>query len=77
MYLGGRMKLALLLSLFVTACASSESSGYRVNSFSPKAGPSCPGDLVAVCDMHMGKPLLCDCVARGSIVEAEEYDYDQ
>lgn len=65
------------MSLLLLGCASTEDTPYRVNSFSPKKGPSCPGDLVAMCDMHMGKPILCECVAPSSVMGVEEYVDDE
>lgn len=66
------MKKLLIFMVLMAGCASS--GEYRENYFSPKKGPSCPGEQYAVCDMHMGKPIRCDCVIP---VEREEYvDYE-
>lgn len=53
-------KLYLTTLIVLAGCATSDE--YRVNAFSPKKGPACPGDQYAVCDMHMGKAILCECV---------------
>jgi hypothetical protein len=63
------------LMLFVVLLAGCASTGeYRENSFKPKKGPSCPGDQYAICDMHMGKPLICECV--NPVERGEIYDYE-
>jgi len=30
-----------------------------------------------MCDMHMGKPILCECVAPSSVMGVEEYVDDE
>jgi len=65
------MKRLMIFVALLAGCASTDE--YRVNAFSPKKGPSCPGDQYAVCEMFMGKPLHCDCV---DAIERDEYDYE-
>jgi len=51
------MKCLILLFL-LTGCASNDE--YRVNAFSPKKGPDCPGDAYPVCEIGVGR-TICSC----------------
>jgi len=51
-------KINLLILLVLAGCATTDE--YRVNSFSPKKGPYCPGDQYPVCDIRIGH-TICTC----------------
>ena len=64
--------LLLLAALGLCGCAATDE--YRENSFSPKRGPECGPGRFAVCDMHMGKPVRCECVTESPFGRDEDFD---
>jgi hypothetical protein len=71
----------MTMRIFILACAllmaaCSTTDEYRRNSFKPKDGPACPSGQHAICDMHMGKAVRCDCVADGEPLFGDQDEWE-
>lgn len=66
--------LTLTLTLILLTACSTPSSG----TYYPINDPNrCGAGTYAVCDMHMGKPIVCECVEEGvSIYDDYEISVD-
>ena len=67
-----RKPLMIMLTCLAAGCAQAPE---RVNSFSAKAGPKCPGSQVAVVERRMGDTRY-DCVEVDFFEQTEMVSYD-